>query len=139
MDASAARPASQSSGKSPQEQAREVWNDTRDTARAVIGEQQQAAAGSLGDFAQALRKAARESGDGSAAIGRIAESAADGLQRVSDSLRGKDLDSLVRDAESFARRQPLAFIGTAALVGYLAVRFLKASDPSRQQQDLDLR
>jgi hypothetical protein len=118
---------------SPKDQAKQVWNDTRDTARQVIGEQQHAAAGGINDFAGALRRAARESGDGSAAISRIAETAADSLQRVSDTLRSKDLDGLVRDAESFARRQPLAFIGAAAVVGYLAVRFLKASDPARQE------
>ena len=98
-----------------------------DNARSMLHDQQRNAASGLGDFAGALRRAARQSGGGSNATSRIAEGAADRLQRVSDSLRNKDLDSLLRDAESFARQQPAAFIGAAALVGFLAVRFLKSS------------
>ena len=116
-------------------QAKQVFNDARDTARTVATEQKQAAAGGLNDFAGALRRAAQESNGGSAAISKAAESAADGLQKLSDTLRSKDLDAIVRDAEGFARRQPLAFIGAAAVVGYLAVRFLKASEPARQPQE----
>lgn len=111
---------------------REVLNETRETARQMLGERQQAAAGTVGEFAGTLRRAARESGDNSAA-GRVAASAADTLESFAESLRAKDLDSFLRDAESFARRQPLAFIGAAAVVGYFAVRFLKASDPARQE------
>ena len=97
-------------------------------ARSLIGEQQQAAASGLDEFAGALRRAARDGNGGDSPVARIAESAADNLQRFSDSLRSRDLDSLLRDAESFAKRQPVVFIGAAALVGFLAVRFLKASD-----------
>ena len=98
-----------------------------DNARSMIEDQQRNAASGLGDFAGALRRAAREAGGNGSPASRIAEGAADRLQRVSDSLRNKDLDSLLRDAESFARQQPAAFIGAAALVGFLAVRFLKSS------------
>jgi hypothetical protein len=97
-------------------------------ARSLIGEQQQAAASGLGEFAGVLRRAARDGNAADSPVARIAESAADNLQRFSDSLRNRDLDSLLRDAESFAKRQPAVFIGAAALVGFLAVRFLKASD-----------
>ena len=98
-----------------------------DNARSMLEEQQRNAASGLGDFAGALRRAARESGGNASPASRIAEGAADRLQRVSDSLRNKDLDSLLRDTETFARQQPAAFIGAAALVGFLAVRFLKSS------------
>ncbi len=53
--------------------------------------------------------------------------AADQLERFSQALREKDLGGLVRDAEDFARRQPAAFFAAAAIAGFLAVRFLKAS------------
>ena len=58
---------------------------------------------------------------------RLVEQANDGLRRMSDTLRGKDLDQIVRDAETFARQRPAAFIGAAAIAGFLAVRFLKSS------------
>ncbi|HUQ24813.1 MAG TPA: hypothetical protein VM140_04020 [Burkholderiales bacterium] len=59
---------------------------------------------------------------------KLVEQANDGLKRISDTLRNKNLDEIVRDAESFARQQPMVFIGAAAIAGFLAVRFLKSSN-----------
>lgn len=96
-----------------------------------LGEQQHAAAAGLGQFAQALRKAAHENdgGERNPTIEQFANRAAEGLDRVSQSLRSKDFDTMVRDVESFARTQPALFIGTAVAVGFLAMRFLKSSNP----------
>ena len=122
----------QQAGQAARDQASAVWNDTKDSARSVLGNQQKAAASGLGQFAGALRKAAREMGDGGeqAPMSRMIESAADGLERFSGSLRERDLDGLVRDVESFARRQPVVFFGAAIAAGFLAMRFMKASSPS---------
>lgn len=110
-----------------------VWNDTKQKARSIVDEQQRAAAGGLGDFAGALRKAAREMDGGrESSVSRLAESAADGLEQFSGTLRNKDLNSLMHDVESFARRQPVAFFGAAIAAGFLAVRFLKSSNQPQQ-------
>jgi hypothetical protein len=101
-----------------------------ESARSMLGEQQRAAASGLGDLAGALRRAARDTNGDGKPVARLAESAADNLERFSNALRDKDLGALMRDAESFARRQPVAFIGAAALAGFLAVRFLKSSQPN---------
>jgi hypothetical protein len=116
------------------EQAGAVFNDAKEIARGKIAEQQQTAASSLGSFAQALRKSAQElQGDGQqASVARIAQTAADGLERFSSSLRDKDLDGMLRDAESLARRQPVLFFGAAVAAGFLAVRFLKSSSPAAE-------
>ena len=58
---------------------------------------------------------------------RLVEQANDGLRRMSDTMRGKDLDQIVRDAEAFARQRPAMFLGAAAIAGFFAVRFLKSS------------
>jgi hypothetical protein len=101
------------------EAASNIANDTKERTHAM-----------LGDFASALRKVAHDMGDGrQAPMSRMVESAADGLERFSGSLREKDLNGLVRDVEGFARRQPVAFFGAALAAGFLAMRFLKASDP----------
>lgn len=116
-------------------QAGAVWNDTKQTAQSVLGEQQRAAAGGLGDFATVLRKAARDmDGSGQSTVCRLAESAADGLEHFSGTLRNRDLNGLVQDVESFARRQPAAFIGAAMVAGFLAVRFLKSSSAAPEQR-----
>ena len=131
------RSAVHEASQAAKDQASAVWSDTKDSARSMIGEQQKAAASGLGQFAGALRKAAREMGDGGqqAPMSRMIESAADGLERFSGSLREKDLDGLVRDVESFARRQPIMFFGAAIAAGFLAVRFMKATRPSDDQQE----
>ena len=130
------RSAVQEAGQAAKDQASAVWSDTKNSARSMIGDQQKAAAGGLGQFAGALRKAAREMGDGGqqAPMSRMIESAADGLERFSGSLREKDLDGLVRDAESFARRQPMLFFGAAIAAGFLAVRFMKATRPDEDNR-----
>lgn len=58
---------------------------------------------------------------------RLVEQANDGLRRMTDSVRGKNLDEIMRDAETFARQRPAVFLGAAAIAGFLAVRFLKSS------------
>jgi hypothetical protein len=119
----------QDAKQAAREQAGAVWNDTKETARSLLGEQQRAAAGGLGEFATALRKAARDmDGAGNSTVRRLAESAADGLEHFSGTLRARDLNGLLHDVESFARRQPVAFVGAAVAVGFLAARFLKSSN-----------
>jgi chemotaxis regulatin CheY-phosphate phosphatase CheZ len=105
--------------------ASENVQDVKQTAKEQIAREKDHAAQDLGSLAGALRKAADESGgDGNAA--RIAEWAADGLERVSATLRSNDLNGMVRQVESFARSQPVAFFFAAAAAGFLATRFLKA-------------
>jgi hypothetical protein len=58
---------------------------------------------------------------------RLVTQAGDGLRRIADTVRGKNLDEIVREAESFARQRPAMFIGAAAIAGFLAVRFLKST------------
>jgi hypothetical protein len=124
--------AMQEGERAVKEQAGAVWNDAKQMARGKLSEQQQTAASSLGSFAEALRKSAREmQGDQQqAGVARFAQSAADGLEKLSGSLRSKDLDGMLRDAESLARRQPVLFFGAAVAAGFLAVRFLKSSNPT---------
>lgn len=111
---------------SPREQVQNVAQSATEGVRSSLTEQKDTAASSLGSFAGALRKAARESDGGEGAATRMAEWAADGLERVSSTLRTKDLNGMVREVESFARSQPVAFFVCAAAAGFLATRFLKA-------------
>jgi len=129
--------ANQEGKQAVKEQTGALWNDAKQMARGKFSEQQQTAASSLGSFADALRKSAQQmQGDAQqAGVARFAQSAADGLEKLSGSLRSKDLDSMVRDAERLARRQPVLFFGAAIAAGFLAVRFLKSSNPGAQQAE----
>jgi flagellar motor switch protein FliG len=87
-------------------------------------------ASEVGDVATALRRAAEEMRGGSPqerTIGTIASSLAD----VSDSIRDKDLGEIVQMVSKVARDNPVLFLGGAALLGFAASRYAKASSGHR--------
>jgi hypothetical protein len=49
------------------------------------------------------------------------------LERFSQSLQDQDVHALVSYMEDLARRQPVAFIGSVALLGFLASHALQGS------------
>ena len=112
------------------ERAGALWGDAKEAARSKLGEQKDAAADGLDDVAGALRDVARRKRDDSAhaSFAELTGSAADGLDRLSRNLRSKDVGSMLRDVENFARSQPVAFFGLALAAGFVAVRFLKADN-----------
>jgi hypothetical protein len=61
-------------------------------------------------------------------IAQYIESAADRIDRLSATLRDKDVNELLSDLRDFARRQPALFVGGSFAVGLLAARFLKSSN-----------
>lgn len=86
----------------------------------------EAAADEVQGIASALRTAAGELRDGSPqarTFGQIAET----LANAADTMRDKDLGEMLGVASDFARRNPLVFLGSAALVGFAVTRFAKAT------------
>jgi hypothetical protein len=51
------------------------------------------------------------------------------IENLSGYFERKDVRDMVRDVETFARRNPAYFIGGAVALGFLAARFLKSSNP----------
>jgi hypothetical protein len=100
--------------------------DVKQSAKEQLAREKDGAAETLGSFAGALRQAAHQSDGGDGGAARMADWAADGLERVSSTLRANDLNGMVRQVETFARSQPVAFFFAAAAAGFLASRFLKA-------------
>ena len=52
--------------------------------------------------------------------------AADQMESLSDSFRRRDLSQMMSDVQSFARRQPTAFLGLSFVAGFAAIRFLRS-------------
>lgn len=52
------------------------------------------------------------------------------IEQISQYFERSDVRVMVRDVETFARRNPAAFIGGAFAVGLLAARFLRSSNPN---------
>ncbi len=111
--------------------AKDVAKQARDHVQGLIGQQKEQAADRLGALASALREAGQKLNQDQAAgdVGQYAGRAAGQVERLSRYLRQSDLNTLVRDTESFARRRPEVFLGGTILAGLMLARFLKASAP----------
>ncbi|SFP34029.1 hypothetical protein [Tranquillimonas alkanivorans] len=106
--------------------AAEMAEEARDRAWQQGEYYKNAAADETGKVASALRKASDDLRDGTPqerVIGRMAE----GLAETADGMREMDVTEIGRELTGFARRNPVAFLGGAALLGFAASRFLKAS------------
>ena len=57
------------------------------------------------------------------------------ISSVAAQLRGKPIDEMVDDVAVFARKNPLLFLGGAALAGFATARFLKSGDNSARTDD----
>jgi gas vesicle protein len=132
-----------SSGEKLKEQASEfadaaknVASQATDRLKDKVSEQRGAGAEYVGTLAETIRRAAREFDNDLPIAGKYIRKAAAQVENVSDSIRTGDINDLVSSAQSFARRQPTAFLGMAVLAGFAAVRFLKSSsDTSSASSD----
>lgn len=68
---------------------------------------------------------------------RILDRMAESVAEASDELRGQSVGRLLGEAEDFARRHPGAFVASAALLGFAATRFMRASPPATSAQSAD--
>lgn len=112
--------------------ARDTADDVKQQARSFAEEQKEEVAGRVDGVADALRSAAGDfDGQDQSAMAGYAREAAKGLDQVSTALSSRNLDDLVGTVEDFARRQPIAFLGGAALAGFVLARFAKSSSDRR--------
>ncbi len=88
----------------------------------------------LGLTADAMRRTGdRLREEGNEAPAKIVTAVAGRAERLGDYMTHTNADRLVRDVESFARRQPLLFAFGGATLGFLASRFVKASGDRRYE------
>jgi len=121
-----AKSVSEDLGNSARETAQDAASAVREEATRRADSAKSGVADEVSDIASALRKAANDMRDGSPqerTFGQIAG----GLADVSDSIRGKDLGEMANELSSFAKRNPMLFIGGIALAGFAATRFATAS------------
>lgn len=116
------------------EEARDRAQNLKDKAVEEAGRQGENAkagiAGEISDMGNALRRAADELREGSPqerTFGHMADALAD----ASDTVRDRDLGEMAGDLSDLARRNPLAFLGGAALLGFAGTRIARASERNR--------
>jgi hypothetical protein len=102
-------------------------------AKSFAAEHKDVAAGQIGGVSNALSKVADElaSGEQTAAMAGYARTLANGVQQAADTMRQSSVDDLLAMARDFGRRQPVAFLGAAALAGFAASRFIMATAERR--------
>jgi len=104
-----------------------VASQATDKFRQTVDGQKTAGAEYVGSLADTIRRAAREFDGDLPIAGAYMRKAASQVEGVADTIKTGDFKDLVRGAQSFARRQPTAFLGIAVLAGFGVVRFLKSS------------
>jgi len=110
--------------------AKDVASQATDKLKDAVNERKSSGAEYVGTLAETLRRAAREFDNDLPIAGTYIRKAADQVDGVSEGIRKGNLNDLVQSAQSFARRQPTAFLGIAVLAGFGVVRFLKSSAES---------
>lgn len=86
------------------------------------------AAGEVQAAAEAAEAAAQAFDPGSIQA-QAAHAVAGRLEDAARQVRSLDLEETVQEVSAFARRNPLLFLSAAALAGFAATRFLKATAP----------
>ncbi|MDF1726825.1 MAG: hypothetical protein P1U53_03645 [Sulfitobacter sp.] len=123
------------SAKEAASSASDMAKEATDAAKASVEtkstEAKDSLASEMEDTASALRRAADEVRDGSPQ-GQTFSYLASGLADMADSVKDQDVKNFPSMVNTFARRNPIAFLGGAALLGFAVTRFAKASEPTAQ-------
>ena len=107
--------------------AKDVASEATDKLKQTVDSQKSAGADYVGSLAGTIRRAAKEFDGDLPIAGSYIRKAASQVEGVADTIRTGNFKDLARGAQSFARRQPTAFLGMAVLAGFGVVRFLKSS------------
>ena len=122
----------QEMGQQAAEKGKEAANAARGRAREQVDQRSTQAGEQLGTLAGDTRTVGEElRKQGKEQPAKIAEQAADRVEKVGGYLRDSDADTILRDVEDFGRKQPLAVAAGGFVIGLLASRFLKASSADR--------
>jgi hypothetical protein len=116
-------------------EASKLAKEARDKATSFAEDSKVRAAHQIDAVTMALNKAAEElDHNDQGQVAKYARDFAGGLHKVSTNLREKDINELAGTVTQFARSQPAAFIGAAALLGFAASRFAKSSASHAEPQ-----
>jgi ElaB/YqjD/DUF883 family membrane-anchored ribosome-binding protein len=110
----------------------DAMSRTTEAAKTQAMDQAETAKDALADTGERLAQSLRSALDGGddSVQARLMGAAADTVSDLANSLRGRSFNQLLSDAESFARRNPGAFVAAAALAGFALARFARASASS---------
>lgn len=109
------------------DEASKLSTKATEKARGLVDEGKARATSALDEFSKMMDDAAgtvdEKLGE---QYGQYARSAAQAISGFSDGLRGKEIEDLLADARDFVRKSPAIAIGTAAALGFVLARVVKA-------------
>ncbi|MDF7774522.1 hypothetical protein P1X14_04630 [Sphingomonas sp. AOB5] len=109
------------------EEAGKLGTKAADKARDFAADNKDKATGALDEVAKLMHGAAADVDERlGEQYGKYARSAADGISKFSDTIRGKEVDDLVADATDFVKKSPVIAIGAAAAIGFVLARLIKS-------------
>jgi hypothetical protein len=114
------------------EQAKAEIGKAAEKAKGIASEQKEFVSHQIESVAEAVNKVAGELEANNATTATYARTLADTVNSFSETIKNKDVDELFAMIEDFGRRQPVAFMGAAALMGFAASRFVMATAKRRQ-------
>lgn len=109
------------------EQAKGKVAEAGDKVKGLASEQKDLFAKQVGGVAEALDRVAGDLETNNTEGAHYARIIADNAGQFASTIRDNDVDQILATAQDFGRRQPAAFLGAAALLGFAASRFLLAS------------
>jgi len=113
-----------------QQKLMQVAESAQDTAKSHLGGQLEQVSEALGSVADAMTSVSQQLREkDQTQLASLTDQAAQRVDHLSGYVKGRDVDQLIGDVESFARRQPMVFVGGAFVLGLMAARFLKSSRP----------
>jgi hypothetical protein len=105
-------------------EAKTIASEAGDRARDFVDENKGRAAEQISGITSAIGKAADElEAHGQGQFAKYTRDLASGLEGFSRDLNQKGVDELMGSVGQFARSQPAAFLGAAALLGFVSSRF----------------
>jgi uncharacterized protein YjbJ (UPF0337 family) len=116
------------------DRAKEELGAATDKAKSLASDQKDLLAEQVGGVAEAIGKAASDLEQSNGPSAQYARMIADNAEKLSSAIRDNDVDQLLGMAQDFGRRQPVAFMGAAALLGFAASRFVTASAKRRDDR-----
>src|SRR5215213_6154555 len=109
------------------EQAKSSLRTQVDQRSTDAGQKLKSQADDINTVAQQLREQGKEQ------PAKVAEQAAQRVERIGGYLNESDADRILSDAEDYARNNPWVVVAGGLAAGFLASRFLKASSSDRYQ------
>lgn len=125
-DAATAKKAAQDLAHNAEREAHNMSAAVADIAHTKATDAKDGVADEVSSVSNALRRASEDLREGSPQE-RAFDAVSGSLADLSDSVRSKDITEMVDDVSDFARRNPVTFLGGAALLGFAAVRMAKAT------------